>query len=289
MLIGEFALSHAPVTNRRLACVIKAADGRLYTGHNYEDDSEELVRFDHAETCALDSSPEQSGMGVETIFMACENEGEYKRISPCPDCFSRLEPLLLSNAELVLFEPHTLNRALVFSADEIHDAYESKPYSFIVGDTDEVVAAELRDKTILNDEDIQIVTALRRLGLNQGINFYLTGSGSGRGWISNAINNKLGRSYSDLDIIGVSSLSPELVERQIKELLTVQLGRVTEREVSSEAWVISGARKGNSFQNSYTVFESPARKIMDLVLAESLGEGMRRHDYYEKNFFHQLS
>jgi hypothetical protein len=183
----------------------------------------------------------------------------------------------------------TLNRALVFSADEIHDAYESKPYSSIVGDTDEAIEKELHDKTILNQEDVRIVTALRKLGLNQGISFYLTGSGSGRGWISNTINRKLGRSYSDLDIIGVSSLLPELVEGHIKELLAAQLGQVSQREVSHEAWIVSGARKGASYQNSYTIFESPARKIMDLVLAETLSEGMRRQDYYEKNFFHQLS
>ena len=52
-------------------------------GHNNEDNSGDLVCFNHAEMCALDSMPSQANINVETVFMACENKGECKRISTC--------------------------------------------------------------------------------------------------------------------------------------------------------------------------------------------------------------
>lgn len=293
LLVGQFALSHAPITGRHVSCVLETGDGELFAGHNVE--IEDPTWFYHAEENTLNGLPAHLGdASIRAVYMGGEDPiltgQQLKNITPCTDCYGLLAPRLAANAELVLFEPNTLDHATVFTADEFRPAYGKWPYSAITAMSRNGILRELQEKTELTSPDQQVAADLRITGLALGVEFYLTGSSSGRGWMSSVINRKLGANYGDMDIVAITDkYDKDTLVAIIGDILGTQYSDLEVVETETDFWVVCGENRGTKRHVNYVTFLKDGKKVVDLSWAENLKDGMLRDDYYANNCYHKIS
>lgn len=296
LLLGTFALSDpadAPITGRTAACVLETEAGELFVGRNRE--TVDPVAFHHAEVNTYGIVQKSAGeVAVRTVYMTgfdpTSTGQQLKNITPCSDCYSFLGPYLTPDANLVLFRPNTVDVATVLAPHEFRPAYGEWPYSEITArDRDEIIA-ELAEKTPLTERDRNVVADLRLLGLKTGIEFYLTGSSSGRGWMSTALHERLGTQYGDLDIVAVTN---EHKTDEMRELVAVTVqahyGTVDVENIDTDYWVVAGKSRGSQRHVNYDSLHVDGRKVMDLSWAADLESAMLRDDYYAKNCYHKIA
>lgn len=280
LILDELNLADAPLTGRQIGCVLQTATA-MYSGHNYEHNY--AITFESAEECAIQAKIQaEPDEPIQRIILGGRGMGKIKRLAPYAEAYETLTPHFNHDTELVLLQPDTFNQAVVFTADEHHAAYAPQPYS-IIEDTDrQEIITELERKTILTGEGLELVTDLRQLGLNTGIQFFLTGSASGRCGISQFILKKEKRSYEDIDLIAVTDHDRADVEMTVEGIINPYFGTLNKRLKEIQLWFINETRWS-------TDYYSNDRDVVSLTVAPSLRQGMIRMDYLRKNFFHQIS
>jgi hypothetical protein len=143
---------------------------------------------------------------------------------------------------------------------------------------------ELLEKTALDEDDAHLIAEFRLVGIENGIEFFLSGSASGRGWVSNAIHKAQGaeKQYNDLDIIAVSFNPESEVERVIENVINSRYRNfskeVTVHHIQGETATRTGIK--------YTAEGMPP---LEVQTASDLKKGMSRPDYFKNNFFIKLS
>lgn len=219
------------------------------------------------------------------------SDGKRMRdVCPCDDCYEALRPHFAPMVELVLFEPTRLQGAHVFSAAEHGEAYAPKPPSTFVSNSRPEIIREIRQKTPLRSGDQEIVADLRLLGLDRDLQLYLTGSSSGRGWMSNQIHLRQGTAYEDLDIVAVTTeYNQEQASSMVRAIMERHLGPLTQQQTIADIWMVSGSEKGQTKRIVYDSFFCKDKKVMDLLVATTLEDGMVREDYLAKNFYHRIA
>ena len=282
LILDELKKSHAPITGHHIACFLESPTGVIYSGHNYE--SSNPIHFVHAEDMALEKLLVSGENRIQRVVNAGFGHKKIKQISPCRECYDTLESYFLQTTDIVLFEPNTFKEFMIFSHDEHTEAYKQKSYSQIEEKYLESIIEELKEKTILIGKDLEFVANLRLLGLSHGIQFYLTGSASGRSWMSQQIHLKQGTSYEDIDLIAVSDLDNKKVESMFDYVVKQFYGVFDKRRTTVNIWFIGENEKRNRI-----LYSVNGRDLVDLCIAPTLKEGMIRMDYLSKNFFHQIS
>ncbi len=296
MLLGSFALSSpedAPITGRTAGCVLETEAGDLFVGRNRE--VVDPVAFHHAETNTYSLISKGVGeVAIRNVYMSgfdpAATGQQLKNITPCSDCYAFLDPHLMPDANIVLFKPNTLDTATVLSPNEFRSAYGTWPYSEITATEPDEILTELAEKTPLTEKDRDVVRDLRMLGLETGVEFYLTGSSSGRGWVSTALHERLGTQYGDMDIIAVTKAEDtarvrELVAGTVRD----HYGDINVQNVDADYWVVTGKNRGTQRHVNYDSLFIDDKKIMDLSWASDLEAGMLRDDYYTNNCYHKIS
>lgn len=281
LILDELSKSYAPVTRHHVACLIETPDG-VYSGHNTEHINS--IDFEHAEEMALEKMLQAGENQILRLFNAGKGHEKIKQVSPCRECYDSLSPYFLPTTGLVLFKPNTFDEVMTFSYDEHTQAYRPKPYSLLEGVNLELIMKQLEEKTLLKGKDLEFIASLRLLGIAEGVQFYLTGSASGRGWMSQQIHLKHGTSYEDMDLVAVSDLDKKGVENMFEQRFKQFYGEFNKRTSTVNIWFIGENEKRERI--SYSV---NGKDIVDLCIAPTLKEGMVRMDYLNKNFFHQIS
>jgi len=277
LLSEELSLAHAPITKKRVACVLET-ESKIHSGHNYEHINP--LHFDHAEENTLKKIlPDET---IQKVFLAGKGHEKIKQVSPCSECYDALSQRFSSSTQLILFQPDTLDKTMSFTLEEHKEAYSSKPYSQIEGFNRRDIQKDLKKKTLLQDEGLEFVADLRLLGLNSGIHFFLTGSASGRGSMADLIHLKEGVSYRDIDLIAVTTLDRDVVEKMIEKISLSYFGTFDKRRTVVDNWFVNEVRKRSNYF-------SQEKEVIDLAVSPTLRGGMIRMDYLRKNFFHQIS
>ena len=296
LLVGAFALSRpedAPITGRTAGCVLETEAGELFVGRNRE--VVDPIAFHHAETNTYSALAQRVGeTTIRNVYMSgfdpASTGQQLKNITPCSDCYAFLDPRLTPDANIVLFKPNTLDTATVLAPHEFRLAYGTWPYSEITSTEPDAIEAELAEKTPLTERDRKIVSELRLLGLETGIQFYLTGSSSGRGWISSALHERLGTNYGDMDIIAVTDEQNVPGMRcLVADTVRTHYGDIDVQNVDADYWVVTGKMRGAQRHVNYDSLLVDGKKVMDLSWAHDLESGMLRDDYYANNCYHKLS
>lgn len=296
LLVGSFALSRpedAPITGRTAGCVLETETGDLFVGRNRE--VVDPVAFHHAETNTYSLVVKNVGeAAIRNVYMSgfdpAATGQQLKNITPCSDCYAFLDQHLMPEANIVLFKPNTLDTATVLSPNEFRPAYGTWPYSEITATEPGEILAELAEKTPLTEQDRQIVRDLRVLGLETGVEFYLTGSSSGRGWVSTALHERLGTQYGDMDIIAVAKDEDVArVRERVANTVKAHYGGIDVENVDADYWVVTGKNRGTQRHVNYDSLFVDGKKVMDLSWASDLEAGMLRDDYYANNCYHKIS
>jgi cytidine deaminase len=296
LLVGSFALSSpedAPITGRTVGCVLETDAGDLLVGRNRE--VVDPVAFHHAETNAYSLVAKSVGeTAIRNVYMSgfdpATTGQQLKNITPCSDCYAFLDPHLMPEANIVLFKPNTLDTATVLSPDEFRPAYGTWPYSEITATEPSEVLDELAEKTPLTEQDRKVVSDLRTFGLEMGIEFYLTGSSSGRGWVSTVLHERLGTQYGDMDIIAVAKDEDIAhVRERVAAAVQAHYGTIDVQNVDADYWVVTGKNRGTQRHVTYDSLFVDGKKVMDLSWASDLEAGMLRDDYYVNNCYHKIS
>jgi cytidine deaminase len=296
-LVAALQAARAPKTGLRVACVLQTEDG-IYSGSNQEPGRYEApFPFRHAETAALAKMMQESGSEtVDRVIMAGLGQKKMKQVAPCFKCYDMLNGFFNENTELVLFEPGKLDRAVVLNSTEHASAYEKKSPLAITETDPESIKAELRGKSALSEEDIQLVARLRKIGLEHNIALYLTGSASGRGWISQPLKEKTGESPSDLDIVAVTNepahkVAELVLPNGVTPVDMLNRGFAT-REwypekkrglMSHEAFLGSPRHHAHSYKNEHK------KTPLEITVAPELASGMLDKRYYDRNFYLQIA
>lgn len=296
LLVGSFALSRpedAPITGRTAGCVLETEAGDLFVSRNRE--IVDPVAFHHAETNTYSLVAKSVGeVAIRNVYMSgfdpAATGQQLKNITPCSDCYTFLDQHLMPEANIVLFKPNTLDTATVLSPSEFRPAYGTWPYSEITANEPSEILAELAEKTPLTEQDRKIVRDLRILGLETGVEFYLTGSSSGRGWVSTALHERLGTQYGDMDIIAVAKDEDiARVRERVASTVKTHYGDIDVENVDADYWVVTGKNRGTQRHVNYDSLFVDGKKVMDLSWASDLESGMLRDDYYANNCYHKIS
>lgn len=281
VLLEELNRAHGPYTGWGVACLLQTPEGYVL-GHNYEHSE---TRFDHAEELALEQLAAVGNPSIDRIFMAGNGGGSMrkeKQICPCFNCYHGLRHHLSPSADMVIFTPGTFERAVLLLPEEYREAYEPKPYSELISRNKETIVKELLGKTILTEEDAKLLTDLRLAGLETGVSFFLTGSASGRGWTSRAINRKLGIDYRDLDIIAKTGQPPDVVAEVLAKVADAHYLHYQMSVDTRMFWRLNTS-------NEVYILTAENRAKIELTVTPILEAGFTRKDYHDNNFFHQLS
>lgn len=273
--------AEAPISNLKVACIIRTQEGEYY-GKNHEWASPQY--FAHAEERALFQMKQYGDFsGIRAVHIGGRGQVKKSQISPCDNCFYILTPFLSEDSKLVLFEPNNLSDSMTFTAREFTEAYSRLEYSAIKGEDFSRAREELMRKTPLVEPGLSFVADLRILGLEKQISFYLTGSASGRGGISQLINKKQNKPYTDLDIVAASDLDENVVIKLFEELANQYYPGL---EKKLRKFNIYGTGHPISL---YRYLDSKGVVKLELNVDKGKNTAFTRKDYLHKNWFHQLS
>jgi hypothetical protein len=253
--------------------------GRLYSDHNYEYSSN---RIQHAEVGALAKVP--ANEKIEAIFITGQGQKKIRKVAPCFDCYEALLPRLSHDYRLVLFDPVKAGELIMFTSVEVAAAYKTRPYTKIEGKDVASIDEELKQLTPLNPTDRSFVTNVRLENLSGNVKVYLTRSSSGRGWISQAVNEKQGYSYGCVCLL-VNYESEEQnmrCEEQMRKLVLSHYDNVSIEAVSSKARWQSTTIEG-------TRFSSGGKKVVEIMFALDFRKGFTKKGLCERNFFIEIA
>lgn len=281
----EILKAVAPVTGRLVACVLVTENG-IYSDHNFE--TTNIEAFQHAETRALAKAlAAEPNLRITKIAMLGGGKiTRYKQYIPCYYCFESLYPYAQPSAEVILFPLLKSDRPISVTFEDLHSIYGDYSESIINSDEPDQIKSELKEKTILRDDDINFLVTLRTLGLENNIEFYLTGSSAGRGGPSSVLIKKLHESYSDLDIIAVVKNTSEYSEGLIEQLILEQY-----KSFKKEDREIPPYQNKEGVVLKKTIYKcgSESSLILDFTFSTQLKGAFLYKIYYEKNWFHRIS
>jgi cytidine deaminase len=274
-LFSELGRAEAPVTARRVAALLLSHDGKEYLGHNDESNG---PPFFHAERQALTAAGDIADKSISRVIMAGSGQPKMKWIAPCYNCYSALDPHLSDTAQITLFQPNMFDTAVTLNAAEFRRGYETKPLLRIIGGSSlQVTRNEIHTKTLLTPEDTTLMLSLRKLALARRAGLYLTGSASGRGGISQEIQQKRGQKYEDLDIIVVSPEQTKAVASDFKRIIVDRYGRRLQQRVAGNGHDMPTIIPYGSFSKQKTT--------VDLTIAKTLKYGMFDPVSYRKGWY----
>ncbi len=276
---------HAPVTGYLVACAIQTNQG-IYLGHNNE--KEHPTIFEHAEIVALKNmlQGEEKPQIQRMVMLGGGNVKKMKHYIPCFSCTEALAPYLTPETQIELLPLKDFQEGLTITAGELTRSYQDLPYSKFTSTTPGDLLTEAKNKTLLTEKDLRFIVDLALLGKEAGINFYLTGSSTGRGAVSTLILTKTGGTYQDLDIIAVTEQDPLQVEQKIEACIERHYGTF---EKTNRAIPLHHNPRGVVVRKSFYHHTLDQPGIIDLTLSRDFKGAFCYRQYELKNWFHQLS
>jgi cytidine deaminase len=280
-------LMHAlgPVSGYRVACGL-VTEKSFYLGHNVE--RENSMVFQHAENMAITRMLEkETAPKVKKIIMLGGGRAKkFKNYIPCVPCSEELSLYTSEDTVIELLPLGDSNERFPFTFEELVQNYRAKSYSKFSSVNEAGYLQELKEKTVMREDDIRLVAKLADYGLNNEVEICLTGSATGRGGVSTFLMEKTGTAYRDIDIIAATKRNTEEVEREIEEIIAQCWGPF-KKEVRTI--ILHYNPKGVMRARTYYYGGPNGEKVLDFTLATDCN-GAFVHPWYEqKNWFHRLS
>lgn len=285
LLREEFHKCHAPVSGYKVACAI-VTDKGVYFDHNVE--HEDTIIFEHAECRAIDQIKQtESGFHINNIVLfGGGNIKKHKYYIPCFNCTEALRKYASDETEIRLLPIEGITQELSMPFKELVGSYTELPYSKIEGQTLDDIKSELRTKTVLEGGDLDCVADIAYLGREAGAQFYLTGSSSGRGAVSDLVHKKIGRHYRDIDFIAVVEKQFPNTEQRFEGILSKNYGTVIKEK---RPLLAHQSKPGVVFGKTFYYCGSNKKRIIDIACCSSFEESFSYPAYQKRNWFHQLS
>jgi len=284
LLQEELEKCHAPVSGYFVACAI-VTEKDTYVGHNYE--FENPTVFEHAETRTLRKvlDKEKNPQITKIIMSGAGKVQKFKSYIPCYSCTHALHPYITTNTSIYLLPLEGTTETLSVNFNELFSSYGDLPYSKIKNAGTESLRAELIEKTILKGKELDFIVDLALLGKKESIEFYLTGSATGRGAVSTLIINKTNGSYRDLDLITVVKKDYVDTEKNIEKLLIKHYAKFIKekRPIPTHQ-----NREGVVLEKTF-YYCGENKQLIDFTFSTDFQGSFCYHSYELKNWFHQLS
>lgn len=284
LLREELKKCHAPVTGY---CVVSAivTEKDTYIEHNHEEVGS--VIFQHAEIRVLEKILRSEEKPViKKIFML--GGGVIKKIkyyTPCYTCTVKLKSYVTPETTVIILPLQDSNGHITFTFEELVESYADAPYSKFQSTGLSGIKKELIEKTILKEEDVKFMADLILLGLEKGIELYLTGSSTGRGGVSRLLMSKTSTSYGDIDIIVVTKDSCLKITEYIEKIIAKHYGKFVKNERVVPAHQNT---KNVVLGKVYYMCGENGDKLIDFTFSTDFKGSLSYHAYELKNWFHQL-
>jgi cytidine deaminase len=285
-LLQKLDKCNAPVTGIHVVCCLVTKKG-YYFGHNSE--SENPIVFKHAEMEALSHAMglEKNPEIISIYTSGGGNAKKLKLICPCFGCTEALSKYVIPETQVCLLPPEEIGDKLNFNFNELVLSYSNIPYSKIEGSTLKEVRGDLLNKTILKNIDVDFISELRIYGINNNVEFYLTGSSTGRGGVSSLIIKKTNGIYGDLDIICV--VESTKIEKTIKdfEIMVEKYYSVFKKEerIIPEFKNKTGVLISQYFYKCGLTYNT----TIDITFSKNFNNSFTYKEYQLRNWFHQIS
>jgi cytidine deaminase len=285
LVTSELTHARGPVSGYVVACGLLTENG-FYLGHNVE--QEGSMVFQHAEDMAIQKMVgKEAAPHIKKIIMLGGGRAKkFKNYIPCVPCSEELSPYTSEETVIQLLPLKGMGESFSFSFGELTHSYlPASPSKFSSVSEDDYLA-ELKEKTVLRDEDRRLVAKLARYGATNGVEIYLTGSATGRGGVSTFLMERNNIPYHDVDLIAATKRNPPEVEREIESIIKECWGPL-KKEVRT---IITHYNpKGVMRARTYYYCGKDDEKVLDFTLATD-HDGAFIHPWYEpKNWFHRLS
>lgn len=192
--------SEAPITNRKVSCILMWEKWEKYTGYNIETEKEII----HAEVNAIQKVKEDFKI-KEIALMAGWRSMNVKHVIPCENCAKSLSPYITkkSNISFYFFEE---NKKYSLNLEKLLSSYIlfAAPLKMVNNTIDDF----LKKHTPLLDIDRRLLVKIYHyiqqycITANVPLELYLTGSSSWRWWPKSILAKKItGVPYRDIDLI----------------------------------------------------------------------------------------
>ena len=285
IVVKELERCIAPMTGILVAAAF-FTDRGTYLGHNIERQNPTI--FEHAERMALRNMLEsEASPRIRRIAMAGGGKTEkYKYYTPCFACAHAIVPYTDENTEIILAPLPGKNSGMKLLFSEVLASHGQLPYSRFASTELSSMEKELEEKTELVGKDVGFIADLAILGLSAGASFYLTGSASGRGGVSNLLNSRSGQAYRDIDLLAVITRDFPGREADIERLITKHYGsfRAVPKELPPHHNI-----RGVVFKKTFYYCGPGEDKLLDFTFSTDLKGTLAKSEYEMMNWFHQLS
>jgi len=283
----EISPSEASVTGYFISCAIETEFG-IYFDHNVEDPQK--LEFEHAERRALTKVLEsEESPKIKRIVMYGEGKvKKSKHYVPCLHCTQELSKYTHKDTLIKLIYVSSKGREVELNFQEVLESYHAYESSNLY-----ICERIKRDKllsanTPLRNNDRKFILDLIDLCIENEVSLYLTGSSSGRGGFSNFLLSKNGGEYKDLDLLFVFREVGEwkLFLNQIRNLVQRQYGDLSLffRNVPPYQ-----NRQGVVLGKAYFYDKDTTEPLVDMTFSTDLKGSFIRSEYYENNWFHELT
>jgi cytidine deaminase len=281
----EIKKAHAPVSGYLVACAL-VTERVIYTGHNYE--HENPVVFEHAEARVLkDILGKEKNPKIKKIVMLGGGKVEkFKFYTPCFGCSQTLHPYIDVNTEIVLLPLKEGGTGLSLTFDELWESYKNLPYSKISSSDYDSIKTELESKTLLKGRDLNFMADLRLLGLDEGVEFYMTGSATGRGAAGSLILRKLNKSYRDIDLIAVVKKDHDQIKLKVDYLINKHYGFLRKENHNVRDY---NNKNGVIFEKVFYYCGIESDCVIDFTFSKDFSGSFHYIAYEFRNWFHQIS
>ncbi|HYH75445.1 MAG TPA: hypothetical protein VD735_05805 [Candidatus Saccharimonadales bacterium] len=286
-LLGELALAQADYSRRHTACVLQTTDGQLVGGHVTEVSPRHFIA---ATDRALAKLPDDAG--ITGVYVTGNGPGVYKtkHIMPEPSAYDRLQERFSGRPHLSVVSPQQLPTI---------DHYEYAEHTAAYAPREPWALADVRllpwgmpddtplHDTLLDDWDKAFMFHLQRDGRKHGIDYYLTGSSTGRGGVSNML--RVG--YDDLDIQAVTDgdlgFAVDTFESQAGSVYG-GYGELERRDKQVHVWTTGATVHGYEYRTDGGWYTGGPKSI-DFFVGRSLAEITVRPEYIDRNFYIKLT
>jgi cytidine deaminase len=285
VLQRELNKCHAPVSGYFVACAI-FTEKDVYIDHNYEFENPTI--FEHAEIRTLKKvlKIENKPKILKIVMIGGGKVKKFKYYIPCYTCTNALSPYITNTTSVHLLPMPNSKKTLSAKFGELIASYVDLPYSKIDSNDRESIKVELQEKTILKNKELDFITDLSLLGKKENIEFYLTGSATGRGAVSALIMNKTDSSYGDIDLILITPDGYEKIKSELELLLIKNYGSFTEENRSIP---IHQNKKGVVLKKIFYHCGIDEKMLVDITFSKDFRGSFHYHEYELKNWFHQIS
>lgn len=198
--------SKAPITHRKIACIIICNNKKECYGYNIE---HTIKNIEHAEIMALKKIPPTSKI-EEIHLMSYGDPVNIKYAIPCEQCCKSLIPHLMP-ASIALFYFYHKNSSFKLTFRDIVKKYKSEKN--ILKCEKKKISSFLKKNTVLTNIDsvllknfCEIIKKNNTLHKNERIHVFLTGSSTGRSPKSLLAKKITGTAYCDIDLILITNI-----------------------------------------------------------------------------------